>query len=251
MTDERFTDRVVVVTGAAQGIGEATARRFASEGARVAGLDIDADRGEETAAGIPGSFFVRCDISREAEVAYAFEAVRRRLGPVDVLVNNAGINASHDAVEATAADWQHIMGVDLKGAWFCARAALPDMIERGAGAIVNVASIHARLTRKGTFPYAVAKSGLLGLTRAMALDHGPDGVRVNAVSPGYTATRLALEGAELVGLDMDEIAGFHALGRIAEPSEVAAVIAFLASDDASAVTGADVHVDCGHGVRFA
>ncbi len=177
-----------------------------------------------------------------------------RHGTLDVLVNNAGINAYFDAATMTEAEWDSVFAVDLKGAWLCAKHALAPMRRNRRGSIVNIASIHARLTMPGMFPYAAAKAGLVGLTRSLALDCARDNIRVNAVLPGWTRTRLVdewfrmqpdPEAAEARILDA------HPMGRIASPQEIASVVAFVASDDASAMTGASVPVDCGLGVRFA
>ncbi len=247
----RFDDIVAVVTGGARGIGLATAHRLADDGATVAVLDIDELSEADTR---PALTFVRCDVSVEADVASAFSEVEARLGPAQVLINNAGVNACFDAIAMTEDDWDSVFAVDLKAAWLCAKYGLPQMIPRGAGAIVNVSSLHARLTMPKMFPYAAAKAGLLGLTRSLALDFGQYGVRVNAVCPGWTRTRLVEEwlatqsnpsSAELA------LTEAHPLGRIATPVEIASVIAFLASRDASAITGASVDVDAGLGARFA
>lgn len=242
----------VAITGAARGIGRAIAQRCVADGWRAAILDIDAEEANETAAQLGSAAVgVECDVADEGSVKTAFGQAVDALGPLDGLVNNAGVNAYGTAITMTRAEWAATFAVDLEGAWLCAREVLPSMIERKGGSIVNISSIHARLTQPGMFPYAAAKAGLLGLTRSLALDYGPMGIRVNAVSPGWTATRLALEGAAATGVDIEAVASRHALGRIAQPDEVAAVVAFLLSDDSAAITGADIPVDCGHSITFA
>jgi NAD(P)-dependent dehydrogenase (short-subunit alcohol dehydrogenase family) len=174
-------------------------------------------------------------------------------GRIDVLVNNAGVNAYFDAVEMTEPQWESVFAVDLKGAWLCAKHVLPGMQARGRGSIVNIASIHSSLTIAGMFPYAAAKSGVIGLTRSLALDYAPSGIRVNAVSPGWTRTHLV---EEWFAMQPDPAAAeasvmkVHPMRRIATPAEIANVVAFVASDEASAMTGAAVAVDCGLGVQF-
>ena len=249
-SEEWFSETVVAVTGGARGIGAATVKAFSQAGASVASLDVDPEESEASGS----TLFTRCDVSSPADVAKAFSTVEAELGPVDVLVNNAGVNAGFDPVSMSPDEWDTFFAVDLRSMWLCARAVLPRMRERGGGAIVNVASIQATLTQAGAFPYAAAKAGVLGLTTSLALEEGPFGIRVNAVSPGYTRTRLVVDGLQATG-DSDaaerEIAAKHPLGRIAEPEEVANMILVLASPFASFVTGANVAVDGGLGCRFA
>jgi len=151
-------------------------------------------------------------------------------------------------------DWDRVFAVDLKGAWLCAKHALPPMIRARRGSIVNIASIHAHLTIAGMFPYAAAKSGLVGLTRSLALEYGPVGIRVNAVLPGYTRTRLVEEWMskqpDPAETERRTLAN-HPLRRIATPAEIANLVAFVASDEASAITGASLAADCGLSVMFA
>jgi NAD(P)-dependent dehydrogenase (short-subunit alcohol dehydrogenase family) len=190
----------------------------------------------------------------EADVAGLVEACTSRLGAPTVLVNNAGRNANFDAAAMTEAEWDVFFGVDLKSAWLCVKHVLPHMRATGGGAIVNVSSIHAAVTLEGFFPYAAAKAGLAGLTRSLALDLGPAGIRVNCVCPGFTDTRLVRESmsrsADPGAAERAMVAGV-ALGRIAAPGEIAATIAFLASGDASYVTGATLYVDGGLTARRA
>ncbi len=250
-----LSGKAVLVTGAARGIGAAVAEAALDEGASVALLDIDA-AGELTAARLAergAAHFYRCDVRSLAQVERAVAAAVGTLGPLDGLVNNAGINAYFDAVEMGEDDWESVFSVDLKAAWMLARAALPGLIER-RGAIVNMSSIHARLTLEGFFPYAAAKAGLEGLTRSLALEYARAGVRVNAVAPGYTDTDLL---REWLALQADEQAVLASvlrqipLARITEPREIADLVVFLLSERASAITGATIAVDCGLGARFA
>jgi NAD(P)-dependent dehydrogenase (short-subunit alcohol dehydrogenase family) len=245
-------EKVAVVTGGAQGIGRAIVERFSREGAAVVSLDVDEEQGRAQASSRVA--FIRCDVGVETDVRAALTAGVERFGRLDILVNNAGVNAYFDAPSLTEEEWDRFFDIDLKSAWLCAKHAIPHMRTAAGGSIVNVASIHALLTTKGMFPYAAAKAGLVGLTRSLALDHGPDGIRVNAVCPGYTRTRLTMD-ALLASADPDEaeraVGALHALGRIGEPAEVASVVAFLASDDASFITGTAVHVDGGLSARFA
>ncbi|HET6898684.1 MAG TPA: glucose 1-dehydrogenase [Vicinamibacteria bacterium] len=257
MTD-RLAGKIAIVTGGAQGIGRAIVEKLAREGARVTFLDRDAEGGASTARdlGADGIFasFLHADVTREAEVAAAIGQVVAKAGGLDVLVNNAGVNAYFDATLMTEAQWDAVFAVDLKGAWLCAKHALPAMKRGRGGSIVNIASIHAGLTIAGMFPYAAAKSGLVGLTRSLALDYAPANIRVNAVLPGWTRTRLVEEWFRLQPDPAEaerKVLAVHPLGRLSTPMEVANLVAFVASDEASAITGAALAVDGGLGARFA
>jgi NAD(P)-dependent dehydrogenase (short-subunit alcohol dehydrogenase family) len=254
----RLDGKIAFVTGGARGIGRAIVEKFAAEGGTVTFADLDEAAGQETvrelaAAGIAAGF-CRTNITVEADVREAIEAVVDRHGTLDVLVNNAGVNAYFDATEMTEAEWDRLFGVDLKGAWLCAKHALRPMKRAGRGSIVNIASIHASLTIPGMFPYAAAKAGLLGLTRSLALEYGPLGIRVNAVMPGYTRTRLVEEWLQTqpdpAAMER-RVVEIQPLRKMATPAEIANLVAFVASDEASAITGASLAADCGLGVMFA
>lgn len=245
--------KAVLVTGAARGIGAAIAEAVVEEGGAVALLDLD-PAGADTAARLGGdAHFFACDVRSLEDVEHAVAEAEQALGGLDGLVNNAGINAYFDAVEMTEDDWDTVFAVDLKAAWMLAKAALPGLIER-RGAIVNISSIQAQLTIEGFFPYAAAKAGLEGLTRSLALDYARAGVRVNAVAPGYTETRLVREWLDLQpdpAAALESVVAKIPMGRIADPREIGNAVVFLLSDQASAITGATLAVDCGLGVRYA
>jgi NAD(P)-dependent dehydrogenase (short-subunit alcohol dehydrogenase family) len=254
----RLERKSILVTGGAQGIGRAIVEKCATEGGLVSFLDVNESAGlataeDMTAAGHSVSFHC-VDVTREPDIARAVASVASKHGRIDVLVNNAGVNAYFDPVDMTESQWDQVFAVDLKGAWLCAKHVLPGMRARGAGSIVNIASIHATLTIAGMFPYAAAKSGLVGLTRSLALDCAPLGIRVNAVSPGWTRTRLVEEWFSLQpdpAAAEASIMNVHPMRRIATPLEVANLVAFVASDEASGITGASLSVDCGLGIQFA
>jgi len=254
----RLLGKTAIVTGGAQGIGAAIVLRLAREAARTAFLDIDAGRGRRVAGqlagqGLPVAFF-ECDVTDEEQVRSSLDSAAEKMGPVDILVNNAGRNTYMDAAAMTSADWDASMALNLKAAWLCSKYVLPVMKSRGNGCIINISSLHARLTTEGMFPYAAAKAGLTGLTRSLALDYGPFNIRVNAVLPGWTRTSAV---DEWLSRQSDpaaaerQVVNTQPLRRIASPDEIASVVAFLASDDASAMTGAEIAVDCGLGAKYA
>jgi NAD(P)-dependent dehydrogenase (short-subunit alcohol dehydrogenase family) len=251
----RLDSEHVLVTGGSRGIGAAIVEKCLTEGARVSFIDIEEAAGETlvAAVGQPDRvFFARADIRLADEIARAHDAAVAKLGPVTGLVNNAGKNSYADPVAMTEAQWEDVFGVDLKSAWLVARVVLPAMIAARRGSIVNIASVHSNMTYKGMFPYAAAKSGLVGLTRSLALEMGPHQVRVNAVSPGYTETFLVKEFFERNPPELrTTVLNAHPMGRMAKPAEIASVVAFLLSDEADFVTGANWLVDGGLSARFA
>jgi NAD(P)-dependent dehydrogenase (short-subunit alcohol dehydrogenase family) len=254
----RLDGRVAVVTGGSRGIGRATVEKFLGEGARVTFLDVDETAGREAIREIDGAAgrvtFERADVTREADVSRAMTAVASAHGTIDVLVNNAGVNAYFDAAAMTEAEWDAVFAVDLKGAWLCCKHVLPAMKKAGRGSIVNIASIHASVTMAGMFPYAAAKSGVVGMTRSLALDYAPLNIRVNAVLPGWTRTRLVEDWFRMQpdpAAAERHVMDVHPLRRIATPAEIANLIAFVASDEASAIVGAALAIDCGLGIQFA
>jgi len=254
----RLTGKIAFVTGGARGIGRAIVEKFAAEGASVAFVDLDEQAGRQAAdeladSGAPVAF-ERADITSEGEVQRAIAQVLDRHGTLDVLVNNAGVNAYFDATQMTEVEWDQVFAVDMKGAWLCAKYALRPMKRAERGSIVNIASIHATLTIRGMFPYAAAKSGIVGLTRSLALEFAPFGIRVNAVLPGYTRTRLVDEWLATQPDPVDaERRALRSipLGRMATPAEIANLVAFVASDEASAITGASLAADGGLSITYA
>ncbi|MCE4547569.1 MULTISPECIES: SDR family NAD(P)-dependent oxidoreductase [unclassified Caballeronia] len=241
----RFKSKVIIVTGAGSGIGEGAARRFAAEGASV----VLAGRTREKLARVAGdldsarTLVHTFDASKYEEAQQLIEATVARFGRIDVLVNNAGVAPTGRIDEASLDDWRAIMSTDLDGVFYCSRAAIRHLID-AKGSIVNVSSVSGLGGDWGMSFYNAAKGAVTNFTRALAMDHGRDGVRVNAVCPSLTETDLT---QDMLG-DEQLMAKFREripLGRAAKPDDIAAVIAFLASDDARFVTGVNLPVDGG------
>ncbi|MFX1695642.1 SDR family oxidoreductase [Paraburkholderia sp. A1RO-5L] len=250
----RLDGKVAIVTGAGRGIGAAIARAFVAEGAAVVLAELDGASAEATAREIaqaqPGArtLAVPTDVTQATSVQAAVAAAGRAFGPVDVLVNNAGINVFADPLTMTDDDWRRCFAVDLDGVWNGCRAVLPGMIERRAGSIVNIASTHAFQIIPGCFPYPVAKHGVIGLTRALGIEYAPKNVRVNAIAPGYIETQLTHdwwnaqpdpEAARRATLELPP------MKRIGRPEEVAMTAVFLASDEAPFINASCITIDGG------
>ena len=242
----RFDGRVALVTGGASGIGAATVRRLRKEGARVAIGDLPASAGaalaEEVGGRDGGAMFEAVDVAELDQVERLVAATVERLGRLDVLVNNAGIGSFGETPDVDPAQWHRVIAVDLHSVFYGCRAAIPHLRRAGGGAIVNTASISGLCGDYGFAAYNAAKGAVINYTRTLALDHGRDGIRVNAVCPGPIDTPLA---SVLMQNDtiMAEYRRLVPLGRVGRADEVAAAIAFLASDDASYVSGACLEVD--------
>jgi NAD(P)-dependent dehydrogenase (short-subunit alcohol dehydrogenase family) len=246
----RFDHRVIFVTGAGAGIGLATALAFARLGAAVAVTDIDEASARETARAIEGEGGAaaawRLDVAVEAEVDCVVTEALARFGRIDVLVNNAGVGARMATVDMPTERWDRVVDVGLNGAFYCSRAVGRHMVERRAGAVVNVSSIMG-LTGGGFYPnpaYHAVKGALVNLTRALALEWAPSGVRVNAVAPAFVRTRL-VEPLMADAAMAKALIEATPLGRLVEPEEVADAIVFLASDAAGMITGHTLPVDGG------
>jgi len=255
----RLHDKSALITGAGRGIGRAVAERFAREGARVALIARTAAEIEETAAAIAAAgglaLPVRADISQPSEVRAFVARVAAEFGGIDVLVNNAGIYEPTTFVETSFETWNRVMRVNLYGAIHCSREIGRLMVHQGrGGAIVNVSSIHGHRAEPGASSYDVAKGGLDQLTRALAVELAPHAIRVNGVAPGFIETAMAVDGVSehvtdafrSVYVDRLKIP----LARPAAPAEVATAVLFLASDDASYITGHILAVDGGLSVTF-
>jgi NAD(P)-dependent dehydrogenase (short-subunit alcohol dehydrogenase family) len=239
----RFTDRAAIVTGGASGIGLETAKRLGSEGARIIIADLDQQKGDDAAeraraAGAPDARAVVCDVAVESQVQSTVDEAFNRWGRLDVIVNNAGLMIFDSITELSGDDWLRVLNVDLLGAFYFIKQAFLRM-NRG-GAIVNVSSIHAVETEPLVAPYAAAKAALLSLTRSAALEGKPKGIRVNAILPGAVDTPMLWNNPNVKS--GEEKINPKDVGK---PEDIAAVIAFLASDDAKFVQGAAVRADGG------
>lgn len=245
-------DKVALVTGGASGIGRATALAFAARGSPVVVADVDRRGGRETATLIERSgqraIFVRTDVTRERDCAALVEAALDRYGGLDIAFNNAGV-AGYPLLTADygAQRWQQVIGVNLTGVFNCMTHELRAM-QRGGGAIVNTASIMGLVGTPGGAAYCASKHGVLGLTKAAALEYGRNGIRVNAICPGYVETGMTVGETSMFTPKKLE-AGLHrtALRRLARPAEIAELVVWLCSDSAAYVTGASYAVDGGYG----
>lgn len=241
--------KVAVVTGAGSGIGRAIALQFARAGARVVVSDIGEQGGRETVARITAAggeaFFAAADVAKPADNERLVAAAVERFGALHVAVNNAGIGGPHAPTGEYPLDgWDKVIAINLSGTFYGMRFQIPAMKAAGGGAIVNMASILGQVGFRGSPAYVAAKHGVIGLTRCAALEHAHDRIRINAIGPGFIRTPLvetSLDAAALTALE-----GMHALGRLGEPDEVAALTVWLASDQASFVTGAYYPVDGGY-----
>ncbi|WP_206831497.1 beta-ketoacyl-ACP reductase [Alicyclobacillus fructus] len=250
----KLDGQVAIVTGAARGIGAATAKRLAADGAKVAVFDIKEELTKDTVEAIRQAggeaIGVGCDVTKADDVERAIESVVQKWGRLDILVNNAGVIRDNLLFKMTEEDWDTVMNVHLKGAFLCSRAAQKYMVQQKSGKIINLSSTSA-LGNRGQANYSAAKAGIQGFTRTLAIELGPFGIRVNAVAPGFIETDMTRATAERIGVDYEAFKQAAsqqiALRRTGKPEDVANVIAFFASDDSAYVSGQVIYIDgCRH-----
>ena len=245
----RLEGKVAVVTGGSGGIGSATLRRFVAEGAKVICADVAEEGGQKLVAelnsGGERAAFSRCDVASFEEVSQAVEQAVRRFGGIDILFNNAASSSGGYVADLDPDEWDRSLRVMLTAAMYGMKAAIPHMIARGGGSIISTSSIYGLVGSSGIAPYATAKAGLINLTRTAAVEYGRKNIRVNAICPGVVDTPM-FEGVLSMGrITREEVAKMHALGRVIQPDEIANLVLFLASDEASAITGQAVVIDAG------
>lgn len=246
----RFTDKVVIVTGGAKGIGEAAVKAFSAEGASVVIADVDADAGEALARSLPRATFVHTDVTKMADAKRAVDTAVATYGGLDALFSNAGIQTYGLIETVSEADYERGMGVNFKGhVWMC-KYAIPALRRRGGGAIVCTSSVQALATQTRVPIYAASKAATLTLVKAMAMDHAHEGIRINAILPGSVDTPMLRSAAAAfdphnVAATVARWGAMHPIGRVIQPEEVARLVLFLCSDDARACTGAAYLVDGG------
>ncbi|WP_027866843.1 SDR family NAD(P)-dependent oxidoreductase [Massilia alkalitolerans] len=241
----RLADKTAIVTGASQGIGLACATRLVQEGARVMLVDIRLE-GRDAAARLgEAARFHQADVSLKADVDAMIAATLEAFGQVDILVNNAGVTHAADFLELAEEDFDRVLRINLKSMFLCSQAAAREMVKRQTGCIINMSSVNAELTIPNQVPYVVSKGGVNQLTRVAAISLAEHGIRVNAIGPGTILTELAKKAVLGSPEARHTILSRTPLGRCGEPEEVAAVCAFLASDDASYITGQTLYADGG------
>jgi NAD(P)-dependent dehydrogenase (short-subunit alcohol dehydrogenase family) len=244
----KLKDRIAIVTGASRGIGLACAERFAADGATVIMSDVD-DQAGQAAAKVIGATYMHCDVSKASEVNALVEAVVKRFGAIDILMNTAGIAMAGDFLSITEADLDKVLGINLKGSFLMLQACARHMVKqaesgRKPGAIINMSSVNDTLAIPTIVSYCMSKGGVSQLTRATSIYLAPYGIRVNAIGPGSIRTDM-YKGVVADPAAVKRVMSRTPMGRPGEPSEVASIAAFLASDDASYVTGETIYVDGG------
>ena len=246
MTMGRLDGKVAIITGGASGIGAASVGVFAAEGAKVLSLDVQEELGRKVAEAVPGdaAAFLKCDVSRAGEVRKAVDEAVRRYGGLDILFANAAVQLGKTVTGTSEEEWDRLMAVNLKGPFLCCQAAIPAMQQRGGGAIVVTSSVNGFMAEPELAAYCSSKGGLIMLVKSLAVDYGRDRIRANAICPGWVDTPI-----NEPYLSTPENRAFgnsvQPRGRIGDPAEIGKVAAFLASDDASFMTGAAVTVDGG------